>query len=1266
MVLMKRRAVRALSVIMTVVMLLGNSSIAYATDISDTGYADLTDTEVPLESIDESGVGLDLDIAEDYQDDSNEEPSISDFSPEDGQEDEFGLNQDADDGTSEDIAEDEMADDEEALAIDSEVVSECATYAVYFAGCEEDAEEYELDREAVADKEKMSEYSDQFAVGVEGKDYVPNVIIVDADSEEEAEVVAELYSGRLISFMEFCALIELNADSSKEHATVSQAVQASMSMKTPLPAAWPDYYRYSHDYEDDTEQSEEQSEEYAEVISESAMQALSATFTDPYLKQNNAAGYQWHHSVIGSQYAWVNGYTGDGIKVTVIDSGLGRESDGQHEDLNVPDNRRSFTSSKESHTYDKMGHGTHVSGLVGASLGNGKGGSGVAPGCELYSINADGGVDPGHFTTSDLIKAINRARSEIGTDIINMSLGGIFYQPQEEEAVKKCYEEGIAVFISAGNTDADSPHYPALTEGAICIAALDKGNQKSEFSCYGKAVKFAFPGVDIYSSVSTDSSSYESYDGTSMASPIAAGTAAVILQWARANGKISKTGKRADVDALVTLMKKGAVSVKGSGLGAGYVSIPKAMGLSTHLSKPNKVVFAYPNNYIFASTSENITITGEKGTRVYYSLNGKNPAYKNGIPSNYTGIIDLSSTNKGTIEIKDIKQVTIRAIAVNNITKAAGAVSSVTYKLQPPVSGVSISSASGNYNIAIGGKLQLKATISPAIARNTAVTWEAVGKPEGITVSSSGLVTVKSTAKVSTFQVKATSKDVTGKSDTVKLSVVNNTVIKTIKPAKTAYNIVKDETLSIPVTVTKSDGTPGNANANIAWSVLQGEGITGNTITATTTGISIIGSATPGKTIIQGIATDGSSATTKITITNKATIPVTGITITGDAYLAPGKSNTYKAVISNTNASNKKLAWSVSPADSAVTISSSGKLTAKANAMPKTYTVKAQAMDGSEVYGVKTVTITSTKISSLSISTSSLEVFREKNLYNSPDSKTFTINRQGGSSDAIEVVSSNPSMLSVSRSGDIVTVTSNNKGTGKVTVTVRTTDGTNLKKTCTVNIVNPPSALTLSVPSGRCNTVAYKKTMTLVATLEQEYGAIASSAKKLKWTSSNPNEISVDQKGKVTAKRYMGGSAVIKAETTDGSNLAATFTVYNCDNIHAIYPYYALVWNGWWGMWFPTGQSAASVRFDNYGDNAYDLEFLIFTTKGEAHYAQDQSGKIASSPFSYSSGTSNATISVFDSIEKPSVYFKKKGTYTIKIKSKTGDNKTGTFKMKLY
>ena len=94
--------------------------------------------------------------------------------------------------------------------------------------------------------------------------------------------------------------------------------------------------------------------------------------------------------------------------------------------------------------------------------------------------------------------------------------------------------------------------------------------------------------------------------------------------------------------------------------------------------------------------------------------------------------------------------------------------------------------------------------------------------------------------------------------------------------------------------------------------------------------------------------------------------------------------------------------------------------------------------------------------------------------------------------------SSNANILTVSKSGNIVNCTATGKGTGTVNVTVFATDGSNKKATCKVKVVNPASAVILAPQSGRCTSLAYKKTLKINATLVQGYGTTQAAKQSMK------------------------------------------------------------------------------------------------------------------------------------------------------------------------
>jgi subtilisin len=122
-------------------------------------------------------------------------------------------------------------------------------------------------------------------------------------------------------------------------------------------------------------------------------------------------------------------------------------------------------------------------------------------------------------------------------DIINMSLGGSSDSSILEEWCNTAYNSGLLVVAAAGNSGNragknDSVGYPAKYASVIAVAAIDQNNNRASFSSTGPAVELSAPGVDVLSTV--PGNLYDSYNGTSMASPHVARVAALV--WAAKPG----------------------------------------------------------------------------------------------------------------------------------------------------------------------------------------------------------------------------------------------------------------------------------------------------------------------------------------------------------------------------------------------------------------------------------------------------------------------------------------------------------------------------------------------------------------------------------------------------------------------------------------------------------------------------------------------------------------------------------------------------------
>ena len=183
------------------------------------------------------------------------------------------------------------------------------------------------------------------------------------------------------------------------------------------------------------------------------------------------------------------------------------------------------------------GHGTHVAGIVGSTRDND--GTGIATGVRIMAIRA---VPDGDERDKDVANAIRYAVDN-GAHIINMSFGKAFspYKSQVDDAVRYADSKGVLMVHAAGNDGEDAtthasfptPEYVSGGRAANWIevgATSWKGPDSlvASFSNYGKTkVDLFAPGEDIYATV--PGGGYKRNSGTSMASPVVAGVAALLM-----------------------------------------------------------------------------------------------------------------------------------------------------------------------------------------------------------------------------------------------------------------------------------------------------------------------------------------------------------------------------------------------------------------------------------------------------------------------------------------------------------------------------------------------------------------------------------------------------------------------------------------------------------------------------------------------------------------------------------------------------------------
>ncbi len=260
--------------------------------------------------------------------------------------------------------------------------------------------------------------------------------------------------------------------------------------------------------------------------------ARAAGVSRVWLDGKVAASLDRSAAQVGAPAAWAKGFTGEGVTVAVLDSGV----DESHPDLaGVVVESRNFSDSAT--TDDRVGHGTHVASTI---AGGGRH-RGVAPGAKLVSGKVLG--DDGGGSESDIIAGMEWAAGR--AEIVNMSLGSAWPDEGSDPmslALNRISAQTGALFVVAAGNSGAAVGSPASADAALTVGAVDRDDRLAAFSSRGprwgdNAVKpdITAPGVDIVAAKAKNGQAgtpvdegHVSMSGTSMATPHVAGAAAVL------------------------------------------------------------------------------------------------------------------------------------------------------------------------------------------------------------------------------------------------------------------------------------------------------------------------------------------------------------------------------------------------------------------------------------------------------------------------------------------------------------------------------------------------------------------------------------------------------------------------------------------------------------------------------------------------------------------------------------------------------------------
>ena len=254
-------------------------------------------------------------------------------------------------------------------------------------------------------------------------------------------------------------------------------------------------------------------------------------YSSPYPTSHDGNISQWAPQSIGAERAWDVTLGDPSIIIAVVDTGI----DPDHPDL-VGKLVLTKNYVKGERPTDSFGHGTHVAGIAAASINNGTGTAGICGRCSLMSVKVLGANGSG--LTSDVASGIIFA-TDHGARVINLSLGSSSRTTIIRDALDYASSNNVLPVVAMGNANSDQVGDLAYWYSALSVGAVDQRGQKASFSNFGLQTDVTAPGVAVLSTMPTYpvtlntqygyKMNYDALSGTSMATPVVAGLAGLLL-----------------------------------------------------------------------------------------------------------------------------------------------------------------------------------------------------------------------------------------------------------------------------------------------------------------------------------------------------------------------------------------------------------------------------------------------------------------------------------------------------------------------------------------------------------------------------------------------------------------------------------------------------------------------------------------------------------------------------------------------------------------
>jgi hypothetical protein len=255
---------------------------------------------------------------------------------------------------------------------------------------------------------------------------------------------------------------------------------------------------------------------------------------EPYDKTGaTVTATQGDLATVNAAGAWAVTTGSSSVTVAVLDTGVDATNPDLAGKVTVGPNVCAADDSGCAANTDQNGHGTHVTGIVGADTNNGVGIASLGWNTHVEMIQVLDNQGGGN--TADVSTGIYDAVAA-GARVINLSLSNDSCDddpndcgpdPDEQAAVEYAQAHNVVVVAAAGNDGSSEPTYPASYPGVLSVAASNDNGVVQGFSQYGSAANIAAPGLDVLST--WENNDYAILTGTSMAAPHVAAAAALVI-----------------------------------------------------------------------------------------------------------------------------------------------------------------------------------------------------------------------------------------------------------------------------------------------------------------------------------------------------------------------------------------------------------------------------------------------------------------------------------------------------------------------------------------------------------------------------------------------------------------------------------------------------------------------------------------------------------------------------------------------------------------